>query len=302
MVGLHDIFNSSTHSLINFQPACKWAGFTLEETFLNGEKLAQTQVLAWEQLGHDVMHIQNGVVGLAQSLGCEISWQEHASPWIVRRPSEEIEFFLDRVKKVNFEQEGGLIHELLKAVRILKKEVGQHVVIRSEADLGHFSLAAELIGLQEMLVQLVIPERWSLLEEFISYCCDIVYELWMEEAVLRERIIAPGFMTDPLIRKAWLGNMWIGPAAGQIDPTKETAAAQARVDGRFSTIAIESASMGYDFDQNFTQIEKEQKKLATLPQVQIAGPAKPNEEVDDLNDNIDDPLKEGTKDDDKKST
>ena len=87
----------------------------------------------------------------------------------------------------------------------------------------------------------------------INHFCNIVYELWMEEAVLRGRILAPGFMTDPLLRKAYLGNLWIGVAPGQIDPTKETAAAQARVDGNFSTVAIESAAMGFDFDQNIKQ-------------------------------------------------
>jgi capsid protein len=86
----------------------------------------------------------------------------------------------------------------------------------------------------------------------------------MEEAVLRERIVAPGFLTDPLLRKAFLGNLWIGPAAGMIDPVKETVAAQARVDGFFSNISIESAAMGIDFDQNIKQIAREQKKLQTI--------------------------------------
>ncbi len=136
----------------------------------------------------------------------------------------------------------------------------------------------------------------------VDHFCNLVYELWMEEAVLRERIIAPGFLTDPLRRKAFLGNLWIGPAAGQIDPTKETAAAQARVDGFFSNISIESAAMGIDFDQNMKQVKREQSKLAEIrnimsPQKAVTGP---NEEVDDLNDNVDNPLNEDTEDDNKK--
>jgi capsid protein len=136
----------------------------------------------------------------------------------------------------------------------------------------------------------------------IDHFCDLVYELWMEEAVLRERIIAPGFLTDPLLRKAFLGNLWIGPAAGQIDPTKETAAAQARVDGFFSNISIESAAMGIDFDQNVKQIKREQTKLAEIreimsPQKTLVSSA---EEVDDLNENVDNILNEETEDDNKK--
>ncbi len=128
----------------------------------------------------------------------------------------------------------------------------------------------------------------------VHHFCDLVYELWMEEAVLRERIIAPGFLTEPLLRKAYLGNLWIGPAAGQIDPTKETTAAQARVDGFFSTVAIESASMGYDFDQNMKQIKKEHMKIAEIQQVlsHAKTSTASNEEVDDINEKVDNTLNE----------
>ncbi len=166
--------------LTNFQPACKWAGVKLKDAFLNGEALAQTQILAWQQLRHDVVHIQNGVVGLSQLLGCKIDWQEDASPWVTERPSEEIEYFLQRKEKPDFRRDGCLIGELLKAVKIINRDIGHHAVIRPEADLGPFSLAAELIGIQELMVQLVMPERWSIVEEFISYCCDIVYALCLE--------------------------------------------------------------------------------------------------------------------------
>ena len=136
----------------------------------------------------------------------------------------------------------------------------------------------------------------------IDHFCNLVYELWMEEAILRERIIAPGFLTDPLLKKAFLGNLWIGPAAGQIDPTKETAAAQARVDGFFSNISIESAAMGVDFDQNMKQIKREQSKLAETRKIMVPQKAvtASNEEVDDLNNNVDNPLNEDIEDDNKK--
>lgn len=98
----------------------------------------------------------------------------------------------------------------------------------------------------------------------VNHFCNLVYDAWMEEAVLLGRIVAPGFLEDPLMRKAYLGNIWIGPAPGQIDPTKETAAAQARVDGLFSNISMESAAMGVDFDQNIKQIASEQKKIKAL--------------------------------------
>jgi lambda family phage portal protein len=140
----------------------------------------------------------------------------------------------------------------------------------------------------------------------INHFCNIIYELWMEEAVARGRIVAQGFLEDPLIRSAYLGNMWIGPAPGQIDPTKETAAAQAKVDGLFSTIAEESAAMGSDFDQNIKQIKRERTKIADLPQTSSEKQAsdaleakdkESDDDVDGLNNDVDNPTKE--KDDEK---
>ncbi len=43
----------------------------------------------------------------------------------------------------------------------------------------------------------------------VNHWCNLVYEAWFEEAVLRGRVEAPGFMTDPAIRAAYLQNKWI---------------------------------------------------------------------------------------------
>ncbi|KKL70803.1 hypothetical protein LCGC14_2101280, partial [marine sediment metagenome] len=44
--------------------------------------------------------------------------------------------------------------------------------------------------------------------------CNPVYEAQMHEAVLLGRIIAPGFLDNPLMRKAYLGAFWVGPTPG----------------------------------------------------------------------------------------
>jgi lambda family phage portal protein len=130
----------------------------------------------------------------------------------------------------------------------------------------------------------------------INHYCNPVYEAWMEEAVLLGRVAAPGFLEDPLMRKAYLGNIWIGPAPGQIDPTKETAAAQARVDGLFSTRSAETAAMGGDFDQNIKQLALEEKKIKALgigggsstPVAPGAKPAVPDPEEEETEEDSDD--------------
>jgi capsid protein len=97
-----------------------------------------------------------------------------------------------------------------------------------------------------------------------NHYCNLVYESWFEEAVLRGRVPAPGFMDDFAIRAAYLQNKWVGPSPGQIDPTKETTAALDRIGGRLSTIAEESAAIGGDFDQNIVQIAYEENTMDAL--------------------------------------
>lgn len=94
-----------------------------------------------------------------------------------------------------------------------------------------------------------------------NHFCNLIYEAWFEEAVLLKRVSAPGFMEDFAIRAAYLENKWVGPAPGQIDPTKETTAALDRIGGRLSTIAGESAAIGEDFDLNLAQIAYEENQM-----------------------------------------
>lgn len=65
--------------------------------------------------------------------------------------------------------------------------------------------------------------------------CQPVYEAWLEEAVGAGIIKAPGFFNDPEVRAAWCGSYWGGPGQGQIDPLRETQAAQQRIEWYLST-------------------------------------------------------------------
>jgi lambda family phage portal protein len=92
--------------------------------------------------------------------------------------------------------------------------------------------------------------------------CQPVYEEWLAQAVSMGRIEAPGFFDDPVIRKAWSGAEWNGPAAGQLDPVKEVEAAQLRVENGFSTREQETMEInGGNFDRNIQQAKREQKIL-----------------------------------------
>nr|MDD2296629.1 phage portal protein [Sphaerochaetaceae bacterium] len=97
---------------------------------------------------------------------------------------------------------------------------------------------------------------------FVNDFCQPVYEIWLSEAVAMGRIKAPGFFNDPLIRAAWCGSRWIGPAQGQLDPTKEAKAAIMNVDRGFKTHEQITVEMdGGDWEENVEQLARENELL-----------------------------------------
>lgn len=92
--------------------------------------------------------------------------------------------------------------------------------------------------------------------------CQPVYEIFLTEAIANNRLKAPGFFLDPLIRKAYCGAQWNGPAQGQIDPVKEVNAAEKRISIGISTRQRETIEMmGGDFDSNVAQLARENQMM-----------------------------------------
>jgi MtaA/CmuA family methyltransferase len=156
--------------LENFQHAAAVAGYTLREYCLDGEKMAAAHMAAWEKFGHDMIDLENGVATLAGAAGCEVRYTDDAPPWITRHVLQTIEE-VDRLKPIDPYQDGTL-PEVLKATRILAKELGGHVCLLIEADQGPFDLAAELIDPQELLVSLLDPEKEEWVHKLLAYAYE----------------------------------------------------------------------------------------------------------------------------------
>lgn len=88
--------------------------------------------------------------------------------------------------------------------------------------------------------------------------CQPVYEWVITEAVASGRLAAPGFFTDPIIREAWLGSEWIGPANISIDPQAEAKADEMDVDNGFKTASqVIMERTGGSFEAKHAQRVKE---------------------------------------------
>jgi lambda family phage portal protein len=143
-------------------------------------------------------------------------------------------------------------------VMAILRQIGVALELPFEVLIKHFtaSYSAARAALLEAWKYFRTRRQW-LAENFLQ----IVYEVWLYEAVASGRIDAPGFFNDPLIRKAYSGSEWIGPAPGQIDPLKETKAAENRMAIGLSTHAQETASLGGDWETNIKAITREVSQI-----------------------------------------
>jgi len=88
-----------------------------------------------------------------------------------------------------------------------------------------------------------------------------VYELWLEEAVNSGLIDAPDYYAQ---QQYYARAKWIGPGRGWIDPTKEAEAAILRMQGMLSTLEIECAEQGLDWNEVLEQRAIEQARMKEL--------------------------------------
>lgn len=146
----------------------------------------------------------------------------------------------------------------------LSRQIGSALEIPYELLLKNFtnSYSASRGALLEAWKMFRMRREW-----ITSAFCQPVYEAWLEEAVLKGRVNAPGFFDDPAVHAAWCGAEWFGDSQGQLDPLKEAKAAKVRVDEGFSTRereAMELSGMKYDAIHVIREREERMRREAGL--------------------------------------
>lgn len=91
--------------------------------------------------------------------------------------------------------------------------------------------------------------------------CQPAYELVLEEMVDRGMVDAPDFYS---LRRAYAAARWIGPGRGWVDPVKEATAAQIRMEIGVSTMEMECAEQGLDWEEVLEQRALEHERCTRL--------------------------------------
>lgn len=139
----------------------------------------------------------------------------------------------------------------------MAKQIGAALNIPSELLLMQFtaSYSASRGALLEAWNSFTMSREW-----FAADFCQPVYELWLAECVSKGYIDMPGFFDDEVVRAAWCGADWTGPAPGQLNPTVEVEAAVRKMAAGLSTGEREAMAMnGSDYMENVEQLATERK-------------------------------------------
>lgn len=124
--------------------------------------------------------------------------------------------------KVDFASPNRPNNEFSAFVEAVLRQIGMALELPYEVLVQHFtaSYSASRAAL-EMAWQFFRRRRAWLARAL----CAPVYDWVIAEAVARERLAAPGFFDDSMIRAAYLRADWIGPARPSLDPVKDAMAA-----------------------------------------------------------------------------
>lgn len=136
--------------------------------FRDGAAMAEGQIVAWRRFGHDVLLVENGTAALAEACGVQVQYQPDSAP-VAKEPAIKS---LDEVDdlKVPDPYQDPLLSELLKATRIVVEEIGDQAFILGRADQGPFSLACEIRGMSNFMMDLALGEKPEQIHNLLDFC------------------------------------------------------------------------------------------------------------------------------------
>lgn len=160
-------------ALHNFMMAVRLSGIPAPECLQRGELLAESQLVAWRRFRHDMLLVENGTTAMAQAFGCGVHYGDAVAPRVV----EPVVKDLRKVSslRVPDPHRDAPLPELLKAVGILRRELGGNAFICGRSDQAPLAEAAALRGYEQIYVDMV--ETPELLAPLLDKCLEATTRL-----------------------------------------------------------------------------------------------------------------------------
>lgn len=153
--------------LHNFMPAAAATGQPLPEVFRDGELLAEAMLAAWREFGHDMVLLENGTACSAQACGVQWRYLDESAPVAGELLLENLADVAEL--EVPDPYTTFPMSEILKATRILSRELGDRVWICARADQGPMDLAAQLRGMTELMMDIAAGDCDKQIHALLDY-------------------------------------------------------------------------------------------------------------------------------------
>ncbi len=150
--------------------AAEAAGYPYARCVVDGERLAAAHLLSWRCFKHDMVVVEADGLSLARAMGCEVG-EGGGGLTPVLRPAIEATGEVVRLHVPDPEKSAPL-REVLRAVGMLHRELGDRVFLVGCAGPGPAALAATLLGYERFLAELGESGDHSRLDSLLDLCLD----------------------------------------------------------------------------------------------------------------------------------
>lgn len=160
--------------LHNFMVTARLMGVdSYADFFRDGEAMAEGQIKAWRQFGHDVVLVENGTAALAEACGVRVQYQSDSAP-VAKEPAIKN---LDQVDRLVLPDPytHPVLKENLKATSLVVREIGSQACIMGRADQGPFSLACEIRGMDNFMVDIALGEQKEQIHRLLDFCRQVTF-------------------------------------------------------------------------------------------------------------------------------
>jgi MtaA/CmuA family methyltransferase len=147
--------------------AAKYAGFKYFDYCRDADKLAEAQMATAERFKIDAVYVDSDPVIEIEAMGARVDYSDDEAPTASRPAVESLEDI--RSLKVPNPNEDGRLPVWLKAIRILKEQVGGKLAVFANIN-GPFQAAAQLRGIMGICTDFY--RNPGLVSELLDFTCE----------------------------------------------------------------------------------------------------------------------------------
>jgi len=170
--------------------AMRHAGMDYIEYVKKGENIFCAQLDSQRYFGYDGIFTDTDTACMAEAIGSEIVYSRDKAPVVCEPLLKRLED-VKNLKKPNPLKDGRL-KEWVKSIGLLAERVGKSVFIIGGADQGPVSLAAELRGAENFMMDLALEEEPELIHELLDFCSECIIDFSKAQKDVGAHVISFG--------------------------------------------------------------------------------------------------------------